>query len=284
MKTILIATDFSKASNNAFVYGVEFAKGIKAKIILFNAYPPAKQAASINMNISRYGIMTQTEERLLDEADILDPKREIIETLCAEGLPADTIIKIANEKKVDFIITGMKGNGKNFKRIFGSTATALAKKSNIPLIIVPEKAKLKNLEIMIFADDAPPLEKSIPEYITGITQIFKSKLYIVKVIRNEQIFELNKPRILKESKDVTTFEYATDTDISYALDSFIEMHKADMLIMIPHKHIWLKRMFIKSETKHMIFHTHVPLLLLPEKILEETHSLFNKKKKQNISA
>lgn len=284
MKTILIATDFSKASHNAFVYGVEFAKAINAKIILFNAYPSAKQAASINTSISGYDIMVQTEERLLDEADMMDPKRTIVEVLCDEGKPADTIIKIAHEKQVDFIITGMKGSGKNFRKIFGSTATGLAKKSNIALIIVPEKAKLKNLEVMIFADDAPPLEGHIPEYISGITQLFKSKLYIVKVIRNEKIFELNTARILKESKDVTTFEYATDTDISYALDSFIEMHKADMLIMIPRKHVWLKHMFIKSETKDMIFHTHVPLLIVPEKMLAETLSVFKKKKKPNISA
>ena len=70
MKTILIATDFSTASHNASMYGVEFAKAINAKIILFNAYIIPKPAPSINVSISRYDIMMQIDQLLLNEADI----------------------------------------------------------------------------------------------------------------------------------------------------------------------------------------------------------------------
>jgi len=61
----------------------------------------------------------------------------------------------------------------------------------------------------------------------------------------------------------TTFQYPVDTDIRSALNGFIEKHNADMLVMMPHKHEWLERLFRKSETKDMIFHTHIPLLVLP---------------------
>ena len=36
MKTILIATDFSRASRNPSLYGVQFARAINANVILFN--------------------------------------------------------------------------------------------------------------------------------------------------------------------------------------------------------------------------------------------------------
>ena len=283
MKTILIATDFSNASRNASVYGVEFAKAINAKVILFNAYMVPNPAPAINVSISRYDVMMQTDKRLLDEADLLDPKRATIEILCDEGLSADVIVNIANEKKVDFIIVGMKGSGEKLKKIFGSTATALAKESNIPLIVVPEKAKFEKLDIMVFANDARYLDKGIPKYVTEITHLFKSKLYVVRVIKNKGIFKVNTPHLLKQTDAVTTFEYSVDADISYALNTFIEMNKADMLVMMPHKHIWLKRLFIKSETRDMIFHTHVPLLIIPQKNLGNGYSRNNKKNTQKAA-
>jgi|SRR6185437_14504289 nucleotide-binding universal stress UspA family protein len=284
MKTILIATDFSPASRNASVYGVEFAKAIKAKIILFNAFTVPNPPPSINVSVSRYDIMMQTDKLLLDEANLLDPGRKLIEILCDDGSPTDAIINIANEKKVDFIIVGMKGAGKSLKKIFGSTATALAKNTSIPLIIVPEKAKFKKLDIMVFANDAAVLDKGIPKFITEITQVFKSKLYVVRIIKDKKVFKINTPHLLQQTDAVTTFEYSVDADISYALNTFIEMNKADMLVMIPHKHLWLKRLFTKSETKDMIFHTHVPLLVLSKNILSNSYSRDSKNKPKKITA
>ena len=284
MKTVLIATDFSPASHNASLYGVEFAKAINAKIILFNAFTVPNPPPSINLSVSRYDIMMQTDKILLDEANLLDPGRTLIEIVCEEGATTDAIISIANEKKVDFIVVGMKGAGKSLKKIFGSTATALAKNTSIPLIIVPEKAKFKKLDIMVFANDAAVLDKGIPKFITEITQIFKSKLYVVRVIKNKKVFKLNTPHLLQQTDEATTFEYSVDADISYALNTFIEMNKADMLVMIPHKHLWLKRLFTKSETKDMIFHTHVPLLILSKNILSNSYSRDSKNKQKKITA
>jgi hypothetical protein len=50
---------------------------------------------------------------------------------------------VANEKKVDCIVVGRKGNGSTIKDLFGSTATALTKNSNITVIVVPEYAKFE---------------------------------------------------------------------------------------------------------------------------------------------
>lgn len=35
--------------------------------------------------------------------------------------------------------------------------------------------------------------------------------------------------------------------------------------MLPHKHTWAEKLFKKSKTKDMVFHTKIPLLILPEK-------------------
>lgn len=164
MKTILLATDFSLASRNASLYGMELAKALNANIILLHSYIAQPDAPTLNVSKSRYDTMMRAEKRLLDEADFLDPKSEIIEIICDEGVAHNSIMNVANEKKTDFIIVGRKGNGEAIKNIFGSTATALAKNTNIPVIIVPEDAKFENPVIEINAGDSV---KNIKTKVSG---------------------------------------------------------------------------------------------------------------------
>jgi nucleotide-binding universal stress UspA family protein len=269
MKTILIATDFSAASLNASIYGLQLAKAVGANIILFNAYKIPSPASGIGVKVSRYDVMMQTNKHLLEEAKKLDPKGAILDIICDEGSANQAIINIANEKKADLIITGMKGSGRSFKKLLGSTATALAKNTTVPLMIVPEDAKFTNPGIIVFASDAFLSDSQLPQELISFARMFNSKLYVVKVIKNknEEWFEVAKnnqmPKRIIEILD-TSFQYPVDTDIRHALNDFIEKHKADLLVMTPHKHEWVERLFAKSQTTDMIFHTKIPLLVLPE--------------------
>jgi nucleotide-binding universal stress UspA family protein len=265
MKTILIATDFSKASRNASLYGVQLAKFLNAKVILFSAYKVPLSASGLKESASGYDIMMQTDKLLLQEANFLDPQSVIMEILCDEGLPEKAIINVANEKKVDFIISGMKGSGKNLKKIFGTTATLLAKNTNIPIIIVPEDAAFKKPEILVFANDASTdSDKNALEYLAAITQTFKSKLYVVKVIKdkNEEWFKVS-DIANKVNKVIKILDSSFD-----AFNEFIITHDADMLVMESHKQGWLESLFRKSETKNTLFHSQIPLLVLPENAVQ----------------
>ncbi len=283
MKTILVTTDFSHASRVASLYGVQLAKALDAKVILFNAYKVPHPIPALNVEISGYDIMMQTDKRLIDEADILDPAHSLIEIICDEGEADDAIINIANEKKIEFIVAGMKGSGKNFRKIFGTTAVSLAKRTNIPLILVPENADYKSPGTIVFASDlGRNVDLQVLDELKDIFQCFKSKLYVVTVLKNkykEWVEVLNTHQTLKKAAEnfEMQFEYPVDIDITNALNSFIEKHNVDMLVMMPHRHEWFERIFRKSETKDMIFHTHVPLLILPERMLEENHFLKRKK-------
>ena len=147
MKTILIATDFSPASRNASMYGTQLAKTFKANIILFNAFRANASPTELKRSKSLYDAMLQSDKRLLEEADFLDPKHELMEVVCDEGISYKSIMDVANEKKVDCIVVGRKGDGVTIKDLLGSTATALTKNSNIPVIVVPEEAKFETKEV-----------------------------------------------------------------------------------------------------------------------------------------
>ena len=269
MQRILIATDFSTAARNASLYGVELAKHFETTAILFSSYRVPPPPSAFIYTLSKYDLMLQTDRRLLREADFLDPTKELIEIACDEGFAGDPIISIANEKKVDYIIAGMKGTGKHFKNVLGSTAISLAVKSNIPVILVPEGARFKDPVKILFVNDGHTASgKDIPKGLTEVAEHFKSELYVVKMTKNKNKESIGiSGHIQKLTKEIqipgSSFEYPIDTDIRHALNEFIEINEVDMLVMMTHKQDWIDRIYRKSHTREMNFHTNIPSLILP---------------------
>ncbi len=269
MKTILIATDFSPASANALLYGVLLAEVLNAKVILFHAYTPPSPIPALSISISKYGVMMETKQQLDDHAKlVLKEQASEIETVCEVGDPKEAIISMAKEKNADLIITGMKGTGKNLKKVFGSTATSLTSGANVPVLIIPEEASFNTLNIIAFASDGEgnSLHEDLDKF-KDIKEAFDAKVYVVNIIKKEDSDHLKFSESAEEKYLDISFEYPVDADISYGLDAFIEKHSVQMLVMMPHKHDWADKLFRKSETKDMIFHTHIPLLILPDTLI-----------------
>ena len=78
MKIILIATDFSPAAGNALLYGVQLAKALSAKVILFHAYRPPTPFPSVDITISKYGVMTEMKQQLNEHAKLILKKKHQI--------------------------------------------------------------------------------------------------------------------------------------------------------------------------------------------------------------
>jgi nucleotide-binding universal stress UspA family protein len=106
---------------------------------LFNAFRANASPLELKPGKLLYDAMLQSDKRLLEEADFLDPEHQLMEVVCDEGISYNSIMEIANEKKVDCIVVGREANGNNITDLLGSTATALTKNSNIPVIVVPEE-------------------------------------------------------------------------------------------------------------------------------------------------
>lgn len=272
MKNILVATDFSKAARSALLFATELAKVFNSRIILFSAYQPVPGPVADTIAIVTPAEMEELTQRQLDmQVHGIDVSSNIsVQTLCYESLPVDGILKAAEKENADLIVAGMKSSNKGLRRIFGSTATGLARKTVVPLIIVPEETKyIQPLRIALASDLAPETDMQTIEALREIGNRFQSKLYIVKVVndRSQQVYELlNRPaRLSKVVRSLDPeYEFPEKKSIPGALDEFINTHHIDMLAMMPHKHSLLERWFIKSTTRSMLFKTHIPLLILPE--------------------
>ncbi len=273
MKTLFIATDFSEASRNASLYGVELAKEINARIILFNAFTIPEPISPSDARPHKYEVELDVKNRLLDQLFFLDHRRRLIEIMCREGLAEDTILKVAKEQNADFIVAGMNGSG--LAPAFGSTVSALAKKTNIPLIIVPEKALFESHDIMLFMSDTPEIEKNMAEPIKTIMQLFPSKLYVTDVIKNskEACYELadSGKTSCKTLQTFNACSFMHGQELVPDLNKTIKENYAEILVVKPCRDGSLEKLFTGHKTNKEKTALNIPILLLSPKECEEKH-------------
>jgi nucleotide-binding universal stress UspA family protein len=274
MKTILIATDFSPAAHNACKYGIELAKAISAKVILFNAFQVSYPLAENLLIVPAMEIQESNRARLQAELNLIPEAKGVeVEVVCENGPTTSTIISVAYERKVSLIVIGMKENVPMLRKLFGSTATPLMRQTNIPLLIIPEKQQFKLPKSIALANDIDAdTNISIVRPLSKLCEQLQAKIYIVRVVKKglDEVRErLEVQGILSKAfKNVHhAYEYLKDRDnnVAKAMHEFVLDCGIDILAVIPHEHSFIDRLFIKSNSKDMLNDITVPLLILPEK-------------------
>jgi nucleotide-binding universal stress UspA family protein len=276
IKKILIATDFSPAAHNATLYGIQLAKAMKADAILFSACHVEPTSNTRNVKVCHLARIEETKKKLADEADgIIKGFDMQLEIVCREGPPHEAILTIAKEKAVDLIIVGMKGSSKDVKRLFDSTTSCLVNSLLIPIILVPEGNSFTTPKDILYASDVF-LDTTISsiDQVKWLTDCFASNLFVVRVVKDsyEEVREnVNTPQNLRrELKTLnTSFSFPVNKNVTDGFNEFVSEQKFDLIIIRPRKHEWLENLFVKSKTKDMVFHWHVPVLMLPDTTIKE---------------
>lgn len=272
MKTLLVATDFSNAARNALAYSAQFAKHIGANIILFHAYQRVLTSADMVVMETTEEVRDKCIELLQEEVDLARAGNDVeLSGRVAMGNIMETILENAKRFKADYIIVGMKGSGKTVRKIFGSTATGICRQSNIPVIAVPEQAQFappKNIALASDISEETDMHILDPLLVFGKT--FNSQVYVVRVtsnVKNEMFVRLERGTRLKWHLQTMNpqFEFLNDNDVAHALQVFVQDHNINMLTLIGREHNFFEKLFLKSVIKEMLFQTHVPLLILPDR-------------------
>lgn len=272
MKNILIATDFSGASRTAAMYGAALARQFGANIFLFHAYQTPIQVPESYVLYTSDDVWAAAKELLQKEIEAINPSGDLnIEITGGEGMATQAILKEAERVKADLIICGMKSDAKPFRRLFGSSTTGLAKHSDVPFIVVPENAHFRSIKKIALANDMDS-ETAVEttRVLQEIGEHFSAALSIVLVVDEEfdkdkefRFLPLTLAKNLKSLKPV--LEFPKGENIVKVLDDFAIGNNIDLMAVIPHKHSFLERLIIESTTNKLIFHTHVPLLVMPQK-------------------
>jgi nucleotide-binding universal stress UspA family protein len=275
MNTILLPTDFSATAKNAAIYAASFAKQMKSdRIILYNAYQTplvtdANMALVDTIDINE--LEKSSKENLEQFKASLKPyfvNNIIIETLSEYGMITTDINDICTSNRVDFIIMGVTGGGKLEETLIGSFAIDIARRSEVPVIIVPPNAGFTEInEVMLACDFSKVVETTPVAPIKKLLDATGAKLIVVNIDHKNKHFTTDTPF---ESLMLDTllqdynpeYKFMDDVDFVEGINKVALETKTDLIITIPKKMGWFDGLFKKSHTKLLAFHSHVPLMVI----------------------
>jgi nucleotide-binding universal stress UspA family protein len=144
LKTVLVPTDFSDASESALRYGKAMAEAFGATLHVVHvmedllAHAWAAEVYVSSMPQLRDEIEKESRQRLETLLGAEDRQRFRAEIALLAGNPFLEIIRYAKAHEVDLIVMGTHGRGPIAHMLLGSVAEKVVRKSPCPVLTVRE--------------------------------------------------------------------------------------------------------------------------------------------------
>lgn len=270
MKTILVPTDYSENAWYAAEYAARIAQKTGVKLVLFHAFELPVVATEIPVYLPNIDEIIHQHRKLLEDLKSQIVHRFPIEVSCEIkiGAVVPELLSIFKELPADLVVIGLRGTNelKLVELLMGSTTGSLIKKGEVPVLVVPPECSHHTIRRILFACDFEPLHGS--QALRPLKDISKAFEAMVEILHLPEPVATNHEygregyweNEFKELKHGYTFLY--NDDIQAGIDQGVEESKADLLVMVPHRHNFFERLLNRGNTQRMIFHTKVPLLAL----------------------
>jgi nucleotide-binding universal stress UspA family protein len=147
IRTILVATDFSDASEAAAIYAFRLARTLGVRVYLIYVVPESDVQVMVALRahlqshitpetlISAY--YTDAEKRLAELVDTANAKDLLQERLIVTGQPAEEIVSWAAAESVQIIIVGTHGRRGLERLLIGSVADRVLRRASCAVLVVP---------------------------------------------------------------------------------------------------------------------------------------------------
>jgi nucleotide-binding universal stress UspA family protein len=261
---ILVPTDFSDSASNAADYAFHLAAELNASLLLFHAYhvpvPTAEMPILIASPMELEKDNLQSLQHLRNHLILKHGGQVAVECLTAAGFAAEEIVDAARNSRVDLIVMG----------ILGSIPTSILPDLKVPLLVIPEKVSYKRPISLVFACDySNRIGYHALEQLSAFAKPFLAHIYIVDV---QTTGENHSDVVIKESAAVEeslkgishSVHSLVCKDVVSGLIEFQMQYPAEVMVMIPHRHSFLSRLFISPHTRDMVFKSSIPVLTLQE--------------------
>lgn len=263
MKTIVLATDFSASADNAMMYAGRLANNIGASLLLLHVYQ-----VPVGMNDMPLLVVSTDELKSNADAGLQKAKELLLATFSSvdvqmESRLGDVVDELKDIcKKVNplLIVVGKHGASGVQQILFGSTSLSIIRNINHPVIVVPDRARDFQIQNAALAIDAD-VDNTFVQRIKSLVRDLKIHLHLVHV-RPEKSAYLQPSNLVSELNSRCSNVY--DHEFVHGIESYIKENKIDLLIILPHKHNIVERLFVKTHTKELLRKISIPIMCIGE--------------------
>lgn len=270
MVNILVPTDFSQLSKFALKYAIKIANKLDGTITVLNVITMTRA-----LRISVRDKITSNEYDMVEAAE--KDLETLIRTLSAQYKVTNpiryevtrgryfpsTLLREARRLRSGLVVMGTRGASGLTKAVFGSNTNSVIEVSHVPVLAVPERAEFRGFRNVVYASDLRNLEGELNTLIPYIER-FGSTIHLIHIVppgNQVDVIEAKIEAVLKNFhyKNIVTL-VLVDSDVDSALDQYVEVSRADVLAMFTHELSFFEKVFDRSMTRKMAFHSKIPLL------------------------
>ncbi len=264
MKKFLVPTDFSENATKAVQYATELALLLEASITLVHTYR-VYSTSGMFISVESY-LKKDAARQMLETYEMVEKKlgKEKVESKIVRGDTIPVIADMANKNDYDLIIMGTQGAG-GLEEIFtGTTTNGVLKKSQKPVLAIPEGFEYAPIETIVLAIDQKGV--SVSKILAPLVKIAQKSEAHVRIFHKD-VGENDTgidPSIEMYLESVShSFHYDLDDDhLKESINQFVKDYKADMLVMVRRQRSFLEEVFHVSATTREVFNSSIPLLVL----------------------
>jgi nucleotide-binding universal stress UspA family protein len=267
IKKILVPTDFSEVAKSALKVAMTIAGKADAEIHLLNVvhvpvidpYTPAETINTIKEEEEK-----SAQQELAKLA--LEIGGEVPKIHVKLGFAVDEIVTFAEENHVDLIVMGTTGASGVEETLLGSNASGVVGQSKIPVLSIPDEMKSFDTKDIVYASDLEQNDSAVISKLLDVAKLFNSNFHILHV-RNTDLPETNtNPQEVYNAiaanagYSAMSFHEVKNEDTMDGINEFIASTPCNILAMAIHHRGFFSKLFHRSLTKHMVNHSHIPVL------------------------
>ncbi len=275
---ILIPTDFSKNATKAMRYAIELYKNETCDFYLLNVFSATSNILESLTNMEPGSELYETAKRhsengLAKVYDMItmsayDNPKHNFEIVSVFNNPIEAIKAIVEQKDMDMIVMGTKGETHSRVTAFGSTATYVMEKvRNCPVIVVPLNAKtVLPKEIVFPTSYKTHYKKRELNYLIDISNKCSATIIVLHISVEDELDKAQKENklLLEEILQDTNYKchFLSHNSIETAVNIFVESRDSDMVAFINKKHAFFGSILTDPMVKSISFHSKVPILVM----------------------
>ena len=276
IKNIIVATDFSVTSRDAYRYSKLLAESLNARLTVVNVRESILMASDVSLApfpiVKDSELVEQINEFMVEENKTLHlskTRHDDVKVKILRGNVVDALVTESESEAVDLMVIGTTGLSDVITKMFGSTSVSLSNQAHCPVLLVPRGAKWKSLEHIMYASNYDSLSPVMVKEISDFAIYTRADLHFVNV-RNfdppfetrqkefnwDELFISKNPNFYYEKETI----YGNDTVkelVEYSMSKGMDM----MCFVSNHRNFW-QNLVHTSVTENIANSSVIPILII----------------------
>ena len=274
---ILLATDFSPESQNAFKCAISLARRYESKLFLTHAISEEASLTAGDAWPAMTDIARRNAEKSMAELEQTEELQSLPhEVVMQTGETWDVLSRLVSDQNIDLIVMGTHGSGGIDKLMLGSTAEKVVRHATCPVLTVGPRVRWLSLERfgnILYATDFSSGSLRALNYALSLAEEDRAELTMLHVIENNPVSDAELIEWKRRDGDRLRHLVPPDLDLPSQPEMEVEVgdpaeevvrladaRNADLIIMGSHPSGAVATHVPWTTLHHVLQHAHCPVL------------------------